>query len=383
MKLTDKVIIAQKTSLSSDHLNSLMMLYLPSTNQTSVACYLLLVSLSHSGGVFSSRKLCDILNIDIDSLNAALLKCEQFQLISTYQKQETHHNTYVLSLHLPLKINAFLKHDVFGRYLHKVLDVSYIEELKEVENDLSLDGFKNMTRSFDSRLLENWEAHIEADFNNHNIKTKTLPDSLSFNMKLFLQTTPQLLLPEQARSKENLDVIQYLGSLYALDVVTMRKFVGQSTNYNQGSLDKAKLETLITRYMDKNKTATSSTYDNDSYVFFSAQQKGKALGVRDKKTIAFLYEHYDFDQAVQNHLIEFVLSRFKGSFTKSLVQQIADSWVRAKIKSVDDVKKHLSYEAKPSHVISTPSYMEDTKKQVDPKDEAERKALLEKLKKGD
>ena len=201
-------------------------------------------------------------------------------------------------------------------------------------------------------------------------------------MRGFLQTTTDLLFPKAARTEANLETINYLGSLYAIDVVTMRKFVGKSTRFQEGTLDIQKLERLISGYIDQHKTATKSQYDQDSYLFFSAQQQGKPLGVRDKKTIAFLYEHYDFEQVVQNQLIEFVLQRFKGSFTKALLEQIADSWVRANIRSQADVKKHLSYTSPKATVVETPAYMESPAPQQK-EDEKQRLALLKKLKKGD
>ena len=382
MKITDQFIIINKLTLASNDLDSLMMLYLPSTNMRAISVYLLLVSLSmhhEQGGI---RKLCDVLNVDVQTLADGLSKCEQLQLISTYKKQEEFHDVYAFDVHRPLDVNSFLKHDVFGRYIIKVLDASYIMQLKEAHQSFVLDGFKNVSEAFGGHLLSDWEKDRELQFVDHNNHKKELPQSLSFDMRGFLQTTPDLLFPKAARTEANLETINYLGSLYAIDVVTMRKFVGKSTRFQEGTLDIQKLERLISGYIDQHKTATKSQYDQDSYLFFSAQQQGKPLGVRDKKTIAFLYEHYDFEQVVQNQLIEFVLQRFKGSFTKALLEQIADSWVRANIRSQADVKKHLSYTSPKATVVETPAYMESPAPQQK-EDEKQRLALLKKLKKGD
>ncbi|NLA78202.1 MAG: hypothetical protein GX845_01460, partial [Erysipelothrix sp.] len=138
MKITDQFIIINKLTLASNDLDSLMMLYLPSTNMSAISVYLLLVSLSMHHEQGAIRKLCDVLNVDVQTLADGLSKCEQLQLISTYKKQEEFHDVYAFDVHRPLDVNSFLKHDVFGRYIIKVLDASYIMQLKEAHQSFVL-----------------------------------------------------------------------------------------------------------------------------------------------------------------------------------------------------------------------------------------------------
>ena len=77
------------------------------------------------------RELLDFLNCTLDQFEKALNKNEQFQLCSTYTKKQESKNMYVLLCKAPLSIHDFIHHDVFGRYLMKVLDKSYLVQLKE------------------------------------------------------------------------------------------------------------------------------------------------------------------------------------------------------------------------------------------------------------
>ncbi len=387
MNSSDTCLIQPSLSLSNDQLNSLMLVYTPSMGSFAVSVYLMMIAFSqHKKSVFYMRELLDFLNCTLDQFEKALNKNEQFQLCSTYTKKQEDKNMYAFVCKAPLSIHDFIHHDVFGRYLMKVLDKSYLVQLKEANTVQSLTHFNDITASFDGSLLEYWEYDKESMYQNNKKENKEhFPSTLAFDMKLFLKSTPELLFPNIARTKENIEAIEYFGSLYGIDVITMKSFVGKCTKINDKTLNKQKLEHLILTHINNHKTSTKSEYTQDSYMFFSSKQKGKALGVRDKKTIAFLYEHYMFSQEVQNRLIDYVLTRFNGSFTKNLVQQIADSWLRANIQSEADVKKHLSKQSASSNVeLQTPAYMkETTTKKTTAHDKDKRQELLDKLKKGE
>lgn len=387
MKVNDGFTIQPAIHHSTSDLDSLMLVYTPSIGYFAVSVYLMLSSLSHTQNLFQPvRKILDLMNCSLDDLETALKRCEQFQLIDTYVATKQNQDFYVFELHTPLSLQQYMDHDVFGRYLVRVLDASYHQQLKEIlfKNHQQLKEYNNISQEFDANLLPHWDQNLENLYqfqpNNH----VELPDSLQFNTNLFIKSVSTLLFPTAARSKENVKAIEHLGSLYGIDVVTMKRFVGKCTKPNSDYLDVAKLESLVLGFVNEHKTSTQSVYEEDSYRFFSSKQKGKPVGLRDKKVIAFLYEHYTFDQEVQNRLIEYVLSRFNGSFTKSLVQQIADSWVRANILTAADAKAHLSQQKATTITQDVPDYMEPkNKKTATPSDEKQRKELLNKLRKGE
>ncbi len=386
MHQIDQCKIHSSLTLSANDLESLMLVYTPCIGNFGVSVFFMLCAFSKDPNqFFSIRKLTDFLNCSIDELEQGIKKCEQFKLVSTFHQSKMTSDHYVFSLKKPLSIMCFIQHDVFGRYLLKVLDSSYLQQLKDNYTSINLKEYQDISESFDSASLGYWEESKEKEFkSSKQLHNKELVDTLSFDTQLFLQTTPMLLFPNQARNKENIGAIEYLGSLYGIDVVTMKGFVGKCTKVNQTILNEEKLESLIVGYVNQHKTSKTSDYKQDSYTFFSSKQKGKALGIRDKKTIAFLYENYSFNQEVLNMLIEYVLTRFKGSFTKGLVQQIADSWFRASIKSTTDVKKHLQKQQATTTIIDSPSYMQDkVTKKLNKEDEEKRMQLLERLKQGE
>src|SRR5690554_4890659 len=292
MHQIDQCKIHSNLTLSFNDMESLMLVYTPSVGSFAVSIYLLLSSMSRfSNQSFTFRKLTDFLNCSIDEIEQGIKKCEQFQLISTFYQSSATKDQYIFVLKRPMSIADFIQHDVFGRYLVKVLDASYLQEIKEDYLSVPLENFSDISESFDSSSLNYWEDSKENVFTTKNKTNKELMDSLTFNTQLFLQTTPTLLFPNQARTKENIETIEYLGSLYGIDVVTMKRFVGKCTKVNQDLLNKEKLESMVIGHINQHKTSKTSDYSQDSYTYFSSKQKGKALGVRDKKTIAFLYEN--------------------------------------------------------------------------------------------
>lgn len=389
MHIIDGFKTQSSISLSGSHHDSLMMVYTPAMGFFAVSVYQMLASYSHlEKGFQSFKRLCDLLNCSIDELEQAITTCEQFSLVQTYKHHHENHDYFIFALKQPLDILSFINHEVFGRYLLKVLNNSTVEYLQSlVLNDvISTKGYQEITHVFDHSKLAQWDKQLEDEFRQKNKKqVADLPKQIHFNTELFLKTTSELLFPIKARTKQNIEQIAYYGSLYGIGEDVMRGFVGKCTRPDQQQLDIEKLEGLVLSYVDHAKVASKSDYQSDSFTYLSSKQKGKPIGPKDKAVIAFLYEHYEFEQGAQNMLIEYVLKRFKGSFTKGNVQQIADSWEREKIKTIQDAKVHLNhYKPTVEDDEIVPEYMtKPVKKEVSSDKDQKRQELLEKLRKGD
>ncbi len=388
MHIIDGFKTQARVDLSTSDLDSLMMVYAPSMGCFSVSVYHMLVSHSHLQKSFQPlKKLCDFLNCSIEELQQAIITCEQFNLIQSYKHHHDTHDYYLFLLNRPLEMLEFINHEVYGRYLFKVLNSSTVEYIRSlVLNDvISNEGYQEITHTFNHAKLAQWDKELEEEFRQKNAKqVADLPKQIHFDIQLFLKTTSDLLFPIKARTKTNIDQIAYLGSLYGIDEDVMKGFVGKCTNPDDQKVDFDKLKRLVLSYSDHAKTSSKSDYQSDSLTFISSKQNGKAVGVKDKKVVAYLYENYEFEQDAQNMLIEYVLWRFKGAFSQANVQQIADSWKREKIKTLEDAKAHLN-QFKPTTQLEeiVPDYMtQPHKKEKSTEDDQKRQALLEKLRKG-
>lgn len=389
MHIIDGFKTKSSFDLSMSDLDSLMLTYTPVMGSFAVSVYQMLVTQSHyQNGFKPFKKICDLMNCSMDTLKDAIIRCEQFDLIQTFIHQHDQQDYYLFLLKRPLSVIAFLDHEVYGRYLHKILNDGNIEYIRSLIMDrtVSASGYRDITHHFDQSKLEQWDHQLETDYKGKKSKTAIdLPQTIQFDTDLFIKTISPLLFPLLARTKQNIETIAYLGSLYGIDETMMQTFVGKCTKPDSEVMDLEKLKYLVQSYVDQAKTATKSGLAADSITFFSSRQKGKAVGVNDRKVIAFLYENYAFEQDVQNMLIDYVLTRFKGRFTKNLVQQIADSWERADIKTLAQAKEQINQTPiQPDQVESVPEYMitKQTKDTTSHQDE-KRKALLQKLRKDD
>ena len=384
MKVNSAYKVQAPLALHHGHMTSLLLGYAPCFDPLVITTYLTLAAESTIKKTFALvNELTRQLNCTLDQLQNSLKLGEQFGLIDTYKQEKQDITYYVFVLAYPLELLAFLNHDVYGRYLIKQQGITYVELLQHelAYNQVDLSTFQRITTPLNDNVLEQWSDQHEQAFQQMN-QPGTLPAQLTFDMKSFLRICEPLVFPLQARSERHLALIDYYGSLYQISVEAMRTLVGKVTEINTDHFDEERFKLLISHHYDVALSSDQFDYTQDSYLFLSAHQNGRPLGVRDRNTIAFLYEKYHFKQPVQNMLIEHILTTYKGSFTKALVQQVADAWVRAKVKTESDVKAHVQQsKSRSKKQQPTPTYMETPAKKDDPDKEADRQALLSRLKK--
>lgn len=365
-----KWFIHHPKTLSMHEIQSLLVAYPFIMTPQAIQMYMTLCAFSNvREGSFTSHDLAIHLNVFDHEVEPLIQTCVSVDLMQWYEQK----NMVILVIKPVLDIPALMSHPLFARLL-STQDSLYFKALSmkypPLKNDLTPTQFKYQQRHLD------WN---DADENQFNLKKETsLPQSETFKTSLFLQLCEEIILPSSMRNEENLSIITSLANTYLVDEKSMKKFVAKAINYKTLTLNVHKLsELILTSYQVSGYKDTS--YQQHPLSFFTAINEGRPVVEKDQQLIEFLSSQYTFDQETFNFLLETILKSYHGRFTKKNAQHLAESWVRAKIKNLEDAKAYVKSNLNVSQVKAKPlpEYYEASD---DPDDKA---TLLKQLKEMD
>lgn len=362
-----KWIIQHPISLSTHDLSVLHVAYSLLITPQSVQTYVLLSSFSMiREGSFTSHDIAIHLNVFDHQIEPLIQSCVSVGLIEWYEQS----SMTLLVLKQPFNISKLMKHPMFGRILstHESLYLSAFHMKFPAVNAQS----KPVQYKYESRQVS-WDDHEEKQF----LQTQVPLSSQSFfNTKLFLELCEEVLFPQSLRTPGNIKAIENLANQYLVDENSMRKHIAKCINYKTVFLNFDKLALLLANE-HKAYSFKDTSYNQHHFSFFTAINEGRSIVLKDKQLIEYLRNQYTFDQETFNFLLESILKSYYGRFTKKNAEHMAESWLRAKVKNLDDAKKYVS-----SHLNQTitkvkalPDYYEQEEDQ-----NTDKEALLKKLK---
>lgn len=362
-----KWMIQYPISLSTHDLNVLHVAYTLLITPQSVQMYVLLASFSTiREGSFANQDIALHLNAFDHQIEPLIQSCVSVGLIEWYEQS----SMTLLVLKQPLSISVLLKHPLFGRILstHESL---YLTAFHMKFPVLTAQA-KAIQYKYESRQMS-WDDHEEKQF----LKAQVPALNQSFfNTKLFLEICEEILFPQFLRTLENIKTIEILANQYLVDENSMRKQMGKCINYKIGSINFEKLSSILSQE-HKAYSFKDSSYNQHHFSFFTAINDGRGIVLKDKQLIEYLRNQYTFDQETFNFLLESILKSYHGRFTKKNAQHMAESWLRAKIKNLDEAKKYVS-----SHLTQKLTNAKPLPEYYEQMDDAsvDKEALLKKLK---
>lgn len=365
-----KWFIHHPKSLSMQEIQSLHIAYPFIMTPQAISMYMTCCAFSNvREGSFTSHDLAIHLNIFDHDVEHLIQTCVSVDLMQWYEQK----NMIILVIKPVLDIPALLVHPLFARILSKQESL-YLKALTmkypPLNDTLTPTSFKYQQRHLD------WNEGDEMQFN---LKKETsLPQSETFNTSLFLQLCEEIILPSSMRNEANLSIITSLANTYLVDEKSMKKYVAKAINYKTFTLNAHKLsELIVSSYQVSGYKDTS--YQQHPLSFFTAINEGRPVVEKDQQLIEFLSSQYTFDQETFNFLLETILKSYHGRFTKKNAQHLAESWVRAKIKNLDDAKAYVNSNLTMNQVKAKPlpEYYEASDDQVD------KETLLKQLKEMD
>ncbi len=323
--------------LYMDYKRLLTTLYTPMIGKNASIVYLSLID--DIGESFNNTlsKLCTMNDLDIDSLQKAIEKLEQFELLRTYLKNDT----YLFEVCNPLSGKEFFNHDVYPRlYLHYTSKEYYQKAYNQLVNDsIDKDGFTNITHPFDSSLFNSWTNESELDYKEvRNTTNEVTSIAIDFDYEVFTRDLSPLKMPVVLRTSENMQSIGRLATIYCIAPEDMTTLVYRSIDHENEILD---LDGLLKRCInfkgyDTNKN--KNDYSSHPVAFLSGKQS-IPVSSADKRLIQYLLVDCGFSNELTNYLLETTLENTNNKLSKSYVEKLASTWIRQKVDSIEKAKQ--------------------------------------------
>lgn len=275
---------------------------------------------------------------------------EQYLLVKTYYRAVD--DQYVYQVFMPKEGNTFLRHEVFGRLYLKQMGKQVYEFNKLCfAHDLEdKEEYQEITMPFENIIKDQWKDSEEENFQ------KLKPDEddmqrmsdipLSFNYDRFLTGYSKTLFPLTCRNQKNLRLIGELATIHGISEMDMRKYVSQSMNLKDNTLNAE----LLKRKVRNAKRSVMVDLDvKNPYAlppvrFLQSKQHGIEVSRSDAYLIETLITDFKMKPEVVNVLIEYVLEKTNQRFSKSYVEKIASVWVRLNIDTSEKALAHIKEE---------------------------------------
>ncbi|MFV0380191.1 MAG: DnaD domain protein [Anaerorhabdus sp.] len=350
-------------------LEVLSLLYTPIIGKNASILYLTLFSNSKNNVHKTHNYLSSLLNLDVNELDEAFKKCEEYHLIKKYIKTEGSKTIYVYQL-LPLlsSIN-FFNHRLYCRLLFKNIGIDAYNYLKSTMCEVIDDKYSDITRVLDSNKLDVWSYSDDIEFSKLKKEINFTSDEniINFDYKKLLNGMTELQFPVCLRTEENLKIIGQYANIYGINEDNIKRIVIDSINLStcEFNLKRFKLKCELFKPNIENKS--TDPYAMSPIAFLQTKQKGMEVQIRDKKVIFDVVDKTKFSNEVINTLIEYVLDNSDNALYKSYMMTIASQWYRSKVETRDDalnlIKSNpFSFSKKNNKVELIPEYLKNPKK---------------------
>jgi replication initiation and membrane attachment protein len=163
--MLSQITVYASTTLNSDDVNVITLLYAPLIEADAYKMYMTLHSLLNRTSLQSQtlhqKELLDILGLNPNSFGEARLKLEAIGLLNTYKCN----NEYMFLLKSPLTAKGFLSDGVLGMYLYSLLGDTEFKRIQRLFQIKTVDktGYDEITASFDDVFKSVEEIKIEND----------------------------------------------------------------------------------------------------------------------------------------------------------------------------------------------------------------------------
>ena len=351
----DTYTIVNKSIITEDDKKNIISLYEPIIGPIAVSLYFTLLRditlLDIISKDYTHYHLMTIMKSNLEVIRLARESLEGVGLLKTYFK-EGEPNSYVYELYSPLSPKEFFASPIFnitlysnlGKTEYDLLKAEY--ELPKIDLKDYEDISKELNNTYES--ISSYEA-INAK------EKKTLGVKLESNIDfdLLMSSMPKGLIKENILTKKMKDLIEQLAFIYNLDTLKMIELL-RTTITERGTFDKEELRKSARKYYQYNNSGQLPTiiYRTQPEYLKSPEGDNSALG-----KIIYMFENtspYDFlrmidqefNQAVVNVLIDYVLKKNNNKLQQAYVETIASQWKRCNIETAKEAMELAKKENK-------------------------------------
>jgi replication initiation and membrane attachment protein len=360
--MLSQITVYASTTLNSDDVNVITLLYAPLIQADAYKMYMTLHSLLNRTSLQSQtlhqKELLDILGLNPNSFGEARLKLEAIGLLNTYKCN----NEYMFLLKSPLTAKGFLSDGVLGMYLYSLLGDTEFKRIQRLFQIKTVDktGYDEITASFDDVFksveeikISNEEFIIDRRFN-AGIKIK----NYDFDFNLFASGIAATFLEGKRITKKFQTFITNIAYAYGFTEAEMQEIYNKSLN-SSGNFDytlcskksrekyaetherklpllgvvdeveKTELEELFSTLPAKNIIETSTG--------------NKVASSIDIDKIQQLYQEYDtLLRSVVNVCVIYAIKKCEEVPAYSYFDTILKDWIKKEIVTFDLAVKEVS-----------------------------------------
>lgn len=372
--MSRNINIQAEFELSPQSLESLVLLYQPVFSFNALNLYLTLYELGKLSLETSEKELVQILKSPSDELLIQRQELEQMNLLNTYRKDK---DTYVLKE--PLSPQMFLQHAMFGRLYSIVCGQEAFKRnvLRYVRHTKTIEG-EDISKRFDPNRLAIWDEKLEAAFSKQDApaqKPMTLSSQAAqsepllknrFDVELYFEGIPNIVYPIEFRTPQLKKLIEEVGTLFDVDFETMKRFMINSSNFENKRFDTKKFVYLLEKEFGRMKVNKENPYDVDPVSFIRHKQGYEYVVGSDQNLVKSLTENFGFNHQVVNFLVEYVLEINSNNLNRAYVEKIASTWKRNGVTTLEDARKQVEVKpkAKTQSIKTTQTMPEYTKEEV-------------------
>ena len=360
--MLSQITVYASTTLNSDDVNVITLLYAPLIEADAYKMYMTLHSLLNRTSLQSQtlhqKELLDILGLNPNSFGEARLKLEAIGLLNTYKCN----NEYMFLLKSPLSAKGFLSDGVLGMYLYSLLGDTEFKRIQRLFQIKTVDktGYDEITASFDDVFksveeikISNEEFIIDRRFN-AGIKIK----NYDFDFNLFASGIASTFLEGKRITKKFQTFITNIAYAYGFTESEMQEIYNKSLNSSgnfdytlcskksrekyaetherklpllgvQDEVEKTELEELFSTLPAKNIIETSTG--------------NKVASSIDIDKIQQLYQEYDtLPRSVVNVCVIYAIKKCEEVPAFSYFDTILKDWIKKEIVTFDLAVKEVS-----------------------------------------
>lgn len=364
--MLSQITVYASTTLNSDDVNVITLLYAPLIEADAYKMYMTLHSLLNRTSLQSQtlhqKELLDILGLNPNSFGEARLKLEAIGLLNTYKCN----NEYMFLLKSPLTAKGFLSDGVLGMYLYSLLGDTEFKRIQRLFQIKTVDktGYDEITASFDDVFksveeikISNEEFVIDRRFN-AGIKIK----NYDFDFNLFASGIAATFLEGKRITKKFQTFITNIAYAYGFTEAEMQEIYNKSLN-SSGNFDytlcsKRSREKYAETHERKlpllgvvdevGKTELEELFSTLPAKYIIETSTGnKVASSIDIDKIQQLYQEYDtLPRSVVNMCVIYAIKKCEAVPAYSYFDTILKDWIKKEIVTFDLAVKEVSIREK-------------------------------------
>jgi replication initiation and membrane attachment protein len=329
-KPRDTYRVSYGYGISGEQIHVLCELYLPVIGRDAFALYLVLVSEGHLAHMQEThQRLLSLLDLNIEALENAFAKLEEYMLLRTYLKENDRNNAYIYVLNAPLNAQDFLANGIYMARYEKYMEPRQSEGTvsRFASTRVSTAGYKDITRAVTNFREQPARPSVTYQKVKPAYSFAEGDQEIDFDYEHFVATTSTLVFPAELRSREAMSLIGRLGTVYGLSADRMRINVSRCVNLKTMELDTDKLRLLCEKSKPDVKPSRDP-YALSPVSFLQSKQNGAMVSATDKRILEHLSLDMHFSNEVINVMMEYILSVSDNRIAPRFVDMVAGEWAR-------------------------------------------------------